>query len=176
MKEYHPHLSVCEMNNHVLCGRICFKQQHSTERPKHLCTEHQRTADLSQSTSHGRVNTPERTSFSFFNCHSTVNTIASLHQYEHHSFFLSASGGAGGVRTVITRQHELILRVAYPHADVELRGMLSEQLVALLDSLLSGYVAQLTSLRRAGQQERYVTLENEYTQKRSELLAPLREF
>uniref|UniRef100_A0A8C1D1K6 Nucleoporin 133 n=1 Tax=Cyprinus carpio carpio TaxID=630221 RepID=A0A8C1D1K6_CYPCA len=105
----------------------------------------------------------------------TVNTIASLHQYEHHSFFLSASGGAGGVRTVITRQHELILRVAYPHADVELRGMLSEQLVALLDSLLSGYVAQLTSLRRAGQQERYVTLENEYTQKRSELLAPLLE-
>uniref|UniRef100_A0A8C1NCG3 Nuclear pore complex protein Nup133 n=1 Tax=Cyprinus carpio TaxID=7962 RepID=A0A8C1NCG3_CYPCA len=87
----------------------------------------------------------------------------------------TASGGAGGVRTVITRQHELILRVAYPHADVELRGMLSEQLVALLDSLLSGYVAQLTSLRRAGQQERYVTLENEYTQKRSELLAPLLE-
>ncbi|XP_042619259.1 nuclear pore complex protein Nup133 [Cyprinus carpio] len=87
----------------------------------------------------------------------------------------TASGGAGGVRTVITRQHELILRAAYPHADVELRGMLSEQLVALLDSLLSGYVAQLTSLRRAGQQERYVTLENEYTQKRSELLAPLLE-
>uniref|UniRef100_A0A8C1XI32 Nuclear pore complex protein Nup133 n=1 Tax=Cyprinus carpio TaxID=7962 RepID=A0A8C1XI32_CYPCA len=87
----------------------------------------------------------------------------------------TASGGAGGVRTVITRQHELILHAAYPHADVELRAVLSEQLVALLDSLLSGYVAQLTSLRRAGQQERYVTLENEYTQKRSELLAPLLE-
>ncbi|KAK2909323.1 hypothetical protein Q8A67_005160 [Cirrhinus molitorella] len=87
----------------------------------------------------------------------------------------TASGGVGGVRTVITRQHELILRAAYPHADVELRGLLSEQLVALLDSLLSGYVAQLTSLRRAGQQERYITLENEYTQKRSELLTPLLE-
>uniref|UniRef100_A0A671Q980 Nuclear pore complex protein Nup133 n=1 Tax=Sinocyclocheilus anshuiensis TaxID=1608454 RepID=A0A671Q980_9TELE len=87
----------------------------------------------------------------------------------------TASGGAGGVRTVITRQHELILRVAYPHADAELRGVLSEQLVALLDSLLSGYVSQLTSLRRTGQQERYVMLENEYTQKRSELLAPLLE-
>ncbi|XP_043093975.1 nuclear pore complex protein Nup133 isoform X2 [Puntigrus tetrazona] len=87
----------------------------------------------------------------------------------------TASGGAGGVRTVITRQHELILRAAYPHADVELRGALSEQLVALLDSLLSGYVAQLTSLRRAGPQERFVTLESEYTQKRSELLAPLLE-
>uniref|UniRef100_A0A8C1IDK1 Nucleoporin 133 n=1 Tax=Cyprinus carpio TaxID=7962 RepID=A0A8C1IDK1_CYPCA len=87
----------------------------------------------------------------------------------------TASGGAGGVRTVIMRQHELILHAAYPHADVEVRAVLSEQLVALLDSLLSGYVAQLTSLRRAGQQERYVTLENEYTQKRSELLAPLLE-
>uniref|UniRef100_A0A673K100 Nuclear pore complex protein Nup133-like n=1 Tax=Sinocyclocheilus rhinocerous TaxID=307959 RepID=A0A673K100_9TELE len=87
----------------------------------------------------------------------------------------TASGGAGGVRTVITRQHELILRAVYPHADVELRGVLSEQLVALLDSLLSGYVAQLTSLRRTGQQERYVMLENEYTQKRSELLALLLE-
>uniref|UniRef100_A0A8C1D064 Nuclear pore complex protein Nup133 n=1 Tax=Cyprinus carpio carpio TaxID=630221 RepID=A0A8C1D064_CYPCA len=82
---------------------------------------------------------------------------------------------AGGVRTVIMRQHELILHAAYPHADVEVRAVLSEQLVALLDSLLSGYVAQLTSLRRAGHQERYVTLENEYTQKRSELLAPLLE-
>ncbi|XP_016396129.1 nuclear pore complex protein Nup133-like [Sinocyclocheilus rhinocerous] len=87
----------------------------------------------------------------------------------------TASGGAGGVRTVITRQHGLILHAAYPHADVELRAALSEQLVALLDSLLSGYVAQLTSLRRAGQQERYVMLENEYMQKRSELLAPLLE-
>ncbi len=102
-------------------------------------------------------------------CIPTINTRAALH----HSFFLSASGGAGGVRTVITRQHELILRAVYPHADVELRAVLSEQLVTLLDSLLSGYVAQLTSLRRAGQQDRYVTLENEYTQKRSELLAPL---
>ncbi len=105
-------------------------------------------------------------------CIPTINTRAALH----HSFFLSASGGAGGVRTVITRQHELILRAVYPHADVELRAVLSEQLVTLLDSLLSGYVAQLTSLRRAGQQDRYVTLENEYTQKRSELLTPLCEF
>ncbi|KAK7161188.1 hypothetical protein R3I94_004004 [Phoxinus phoxinus] len=87
----------------------------------------------------------------------------------------TASGGVGGVRSVITRQHELILHAAYPHADAELRAVLSEQLVALLDSLLSGYVAQLTSLRRSGQQERYDTLENEYTQKRSELLAPLLE-
>ncbi|ROL52045.1 Nuclear pore complex protein Nup133 [Anabarilius grahami] len=87
----------------------------------------------------------------------------------------TASGGVGGVRTAITRQHEMILHAAYPHADAELRAVLSEQLVALLDSLLSGYVAQLTSLRRSGQQDRYDTLENEYTQKRSELLAPLLE-
>ncbi len=106
-------------------------------------------------------------------CIPSINTRAVLHQFKHHSFFLSASGGAGGVRTVITRQHELILRAVYPHADVELRAVLTEQLVTLLDSLLSGYVAQLTSLHRSTQQERYVTLENEYTQKRSELLAPL---
>ncbi|XP_060755074.1 nuclear pore complex protein Nup133 [Neoarius graeffei] len=87
----------------------------------------------------------------------------------------TASGGVGGVRTVIARQHDVILHSVYPHADSGLRNALSEQLVALLDSLLSGYVAQLTSLRRPGQQERYDALEMEYTQRRSELLTPLLE-
>lgn len=83
----------------------------------------------------------------------------------------TASGGVGGVRPVISRQHELILRSVYPHADSELRSALCEQLVALLDIYLSGYVAQLTSLQQ--QQERYNSLEMEYSQRRSELLAPL---
>ncbi|XP_045073846.1 nuclear pore complex protein Nup133-like [Coregonus clupeaformis] len=89
----------------------------------------------------------------------------------------TASSGLGGVRTVIARQHEVILRDVYPHADSELRNGLNEQLAALLDVLLGGYVAQLTSLRpgRPGQQDRYNTLEMEYTQRRSELLAPLLE-
>lgn len=82
----------------------------------------------------------------------------------------------GGVRTVISRQHDVILRSVYPHADSGLRNALSEQLVALLDSLLGGYVAQLNSLRRPGRQDRYDALEMEYTQRRSELLSPLREF
>ncbi|KAK3530270.1 hypothetical protein QTP86_022422 [Hemibagrus guttatus] len=82
---------------------------------------------------------------------------------------------SGGVRTVIGRQHDMILRSVYPHADSGLRNALSEQLVALLDSLLGSYVAQLTSLRRPGQQERYNALEMEYTQRRSELLTPLLE-
>lgn len=60
----------------------------------------------------------------------------------------------------------------YPHADSELRSALCEQLVALLDVYLSGYVAQLSSLQQ--QQERYSSLEMEYSQRRSELLAPLR--
>lgn len=68
----------------------------------------------------------------------------------------------------------------YPHADSELRGALCEQLVALLDIYLSGYVAQLTSLQQqrppGAQQERYNTLEMEYSQRRSELLAPLRKW
>uniref|UniRef100_H3CLD1 Nuclear pore complex protein Nup133 n=1 Tax=Tetraodon nigroviridis TaxID=99883 RepID=H3CLD1_TETNG len=83
----------------------------------------------------------------------------------------TASGGVGGVRTVIFRQHEIILRSVYPHADSELRSALCEQLAALLDIYLSGYVAQLTSLQQ--QQERYSSLEMEYSQRRSELLAPL---
>ncbi|KAM9362740.1 nuclear pore complex protein Nup133 [Symphorus nematophorus] len=89
----------------------------------------------------------------------------------------TASGGVGGVRTVIARQHEIILRSVYPHADSELRSVLCEQLVALLDNYLSGYVAQLTSLQQqrppGAQQERYNSLEMEYSQRRSELLAPL---
>ncbi|XP_027139379.1 nuclear pore complex protein Nup133 [Larimichthys crocea] len=89
----------------------------------------------------------------------------------------TASGGVSGVRTVISRQHEIILRSVYPHADSELRSALCEQLVALLDIYLSGYVAQLTSLQQqrppGSQQERYNSLEMEYSQRRSELLAPL---
>uniref|UniRef100_A0A3Q3QI17 Nuclear pore complex protein Nup133 n=1 Tax=Monopterus albus TaxID=43700 RepID=A0A3Q3QI17_MONAL len=91
----------------------------------------------------------------------------------------TASGGVGGVRTVICRQHEIILRSVYPHADSELRSILCEQLVALLDIYLRSYVAQLTSVQRqsppGAQQERYNSLEMEYSQRRSELLAPLLE-
>ncbi|XP_032372217.1 nuclear pore complex protein Nup133 [Etheostoma spectabile] len=91
----------------------------------------------------------------------------------------TASGGVGGVRSVLSRQHEVILRSVYPHADSELRSALCEQLVALLDIYLGGYVAQLTSLQQqrppGAQQERYNSLEMEYSQRRSELLAPLLE-
>nr|XP_057931322.1 nuclear pore complex protein Nup133 isoform X2 [Doryrhamphus excisus] len=91
----------------------------------------------------------------------------------------TALGGVGGVRTFISRQHELILRSMYPHADSELRSVLCEQLVALLDFYLGGYVAQLNSLQQqaptGAQQERYNSLELEYSQRRSELLAPLLE-
>ncbi|MEQ2167740.1 hypothetical protein GOODEAATRI_007138 [Goodea atripinnis] len=90
-----------------------------------------------------------------------------------------SSGGVGGVRTVISHQHEIILHSVYPHADSELRSTLCEQLVALLDIYLGGYVAQLSSLQKHGplgtQQERYDSLEMEYSQRRSELLSPLLE-
>lgn len=83
---------------------------------------------------------------------------------------------SSGLRTVLSRQHEVLLQLVYPHADSELRSALCEQLVALLDIYLGGYVAQLTSLRRpTAQQDRYNTLEMEYTQRRTELLAPLLE-
>uniref|UniRef100_A0A8D3C3L5 Nuclear pore complex protein Nup133 n=1 Tax=Scophthalmus maximus TaxID=52904 RepID=A0A8D3C3L5_SCOMX len=92
----------------------------------------------------------------------------------------TASGGVGGVRTVISRQHEIILRSVYPQADSALRGALCEQLVALLDIYLGGCVAQLTSLQQqqrppGAQQERYNSLEMEYGHRRSELLQPLLE-
>ncbi|KAM4594856.1 nuclear pore complex protein Nup133 [Fundulus diaphanus] len=91
----------------------------------------------------------------------------------------TASGGVGGVRTIISHQHEIILHSVYPHADSELRSVLCEQLVALLDIYLGGFVAQLSSLQKQGplgtQQERYDTLEMEYSQRRSELLSPLLE-
>lgn len=53
--------------------------------------------------------------------------------------------------------------------------MVAEQLVALLDCFLDGYVAQLKSVDRLADQERYSSVEMEYVQKRSELLSPLRE-
>ncbi|XP_038160788.1 nuclear pore complex protein Nup133 isoform X2 [Cyprinodon tularosa] len=88
----------------------------------------------------------------------------------------TASGGVGGVRTVISHQHDIILRSVYPHADSKLRSNVCEQLVALLDIYLGGYVAQLSSLQKQGtQQERYDNLEMEYSQRRSELLSPLLE-
>ncbi|XP_024658614.2 nuclear pore complex protein Nup133 [Maylandia zebra] len=88
----------------------------------------------------------------------------------------TASGGVGGIRTVLSRQHEIILRTVYPHADSELRNALCEQLVALLDIYLGSFVAQLNSLQQQRtQQERYNSLEMEYSQRRSELLAPLLE-
>ncbi|XP_008315430.1 nuclear pore complex protein Nup133 [Cynoglossus semilaevis] len=83
------------------------------------------------------------------------------------------------VRSVISRQHDIILHSVYPHADSSLRGVLCEQLVALLDIYLGGYVAQLTSLQQQrpplAQQDRYSSLEMEYIQRRSELLHPLME-
>ncbi|KAM7394738.1 hypothetical protein PAMP_021524 [Pampus punctatissimus] len=101
----------------------------------------------------------------------TVNNIIKVNA--------ATSGGVSGIRTVIARQHDLILRSVYPHADSELRSALCEQLVALLDIYLGGYVAQLTSLQQqrppGAQQERYNSLEMEYSQRRSELLTPLLE-
>lgn len=81
---------------------------------------------------------------------------------------------SASVRSVLSRQHELLLRSVYPQADSELRSAICEQLVALLDIYLGGYVSQLNSLQQqkppGAQQERYNSLEMEYTQRRSEML------
>lgn len=73
------------------------------------------------------------------------------------------------------RQHRIILQVVYPQADSNLRSIVTEQLVALIDCFLDSYVSQLKSLEKCTDQERYSSLEVEYLQKRSELLSPLRE-
>ncbi|RMC12718.1 hypothetical protein DUI87_10243 [Hirundo rustica rustica] len=80
---------------------------------------------------------------------------------------------SSGLRAAISRQHGIILKVVYPQVDSNLRSVLAEQLVALLDCLLDGYVAQLKSVDRLADQERYSSVEMEYVQKRSELLSPL---
>ncbi|XP_068795142.1 nuclear pore complex protein Nup133 isoform X1 [Struthio camelus] len=85
----------------------------------------------------------------------------------------TASSGPAGVRTAIIRQHGIILKVVYPQVDSNLRSIVAEQLVALLDCFLDGYVSQLKSVDRPADQERYSNLEMEYVQKRSELLSPL---
>ncbi|KAK2086092.1 hypothetical protein P7K49_035517 [Saguinus oedipus] len=85
----------------------------------------------------------------------------------------TATSGPGGIRTVIMRQHEIVLRVVYPQADSNLRNTVTEQLVALIDCFLDGYVSQLKSVDKSSNQERYDSLEMEYLQKRSDLLSPL---
>ena len=59
--------------------------------------------------------------------------------------------------------------MVYPQADSNLRNVLTEQLVALIDGFLDGYVSQLKSVDKSSDQERYSSLEMEYLQKRSEL-------
>ncbi|XP_005993406.1 nuclear pore complex protein Nup133 [Latimeria chalumnae] len=85
----------------------------------------------------------------------------------------TASSGPAGVRPVIVRQHGIVLKNIFPQADTVLRSTVMEQLVALLDILLGGYVSQLNSIDRPSDLERYNNLEMEYSQKRSELLSPL---
>ncbi|XP_069708377.1 nuclear pore complex protein Nup133 [Phaenicophaeus curvirostris] len=80
---------------------------------------------------------------------------------------------SSGLRAAIVRQHVIILKRVYPQVDSNLRSIVAEQLVAMLDCFLDGYVAQLKSLDHPADQERYSNLEVEYVQKRSELLSPL---
>lgn len=86
----------------------------------------------------------------------------------------TATSGPAGIRTAIARQHGIVLKMVYPQADSKLRSTLTEQLVALIDCFLDGYVSQLKSLDKSSDQERYNNLEMEYLQKRSDLLSPLR--
>ncbi|KAJ8787319.1 hypothetical protein J1605_005724 [Eschrichtius robustus] len=85
----------------------------------------------------------------------------------------TATSGPAGIRTAIVRQHGIVLKMVYPQADSNLRNILTEQLVALIDCFLDGYVSQLKSVDRSSDQERYNNLEMEYLQKRSDLLCPL---
>ncbi|XP_069787758.1 nuclear pore complex protein Nup133 isoform X3 [Narcine bancroftii] len=85
----------------------------------------------------------------------------------------TASSGPSGVRSVIVRQTDIVLNKVYPQVDSTMRNTLLEQLVALLDFYLDGYVCQLKSVDRPTQQERYNKLDMEYTQKRSHLLSQL---
>ncbi|XP_005146035.1 nuclear pore complex protein Nup133 [Melopsittacus undulatus] len=80
---------------------------------------------------------------------------------------------SSGLRAAVIRQHGIILQMVYPQVDSNLRSIVAEQLVALLDCFLDGYASQLKSVDRPADQERYSNLEMEYKQKRTELLCPL---
>ncbi|XP_065536370.1 nuclear pore complex protein Nup133 isoform X2 [Lathamus discolor] len=80
---------------------------------------------------------------------------------------------SSGLRATVIRQHGIILQMVYPQVDSNLRSIVAEQLVALLDCVLDGYASQLKSVDRPADQERYSNLEMEYKQKRTELLSPL---
>ncbi|KAM4681232.1 nuclear pore complex protein Nup133 isoform 2-T2 [Amazona ochrocephala] len=80
---------------------------------------------------------------------------------------------SSGLRAAVIRQHGIILQMVYPQVDSNLRSIVAEQLVALLDCFLDGYASQLKSVDRPADQERYSNLEMEYKQKRTELLSPL---
>lgn len=83
---------------------------------------------------------------------------------------------SSGLRAAIIHQHGVILKMVYPQVDSNLRSVVAEQLLALLDCFLDGYVSQLKSVDRPADQERYSNVEMEYVQKRSELLSPLRKY
>lgn len=91
-------------------------------------------------------------------------------------FAVSFSQASSGVRAAIIRQHGIILKMVYPQVDSNLRSIVAEQLVALLDCFLDGYVSQLKSVDCPADQERYSNVEMEYVQKRAELLSPLRKY
>ncbi|XP_057263012.1 nuclear pore complex protein Nup133 isoform X2 [Pezoporus wallicus] len=80
---------------------------------------------------------------------------------------------SSGLRAAVIRQHGIILQMVYPQVDSNLRSIVAEQLVALLDCFLDGYASQLKSVDRPADQERYSNLEMEYKQRRTELLSPL---
>ncbi|XP_030355451.1 nuclear pore complex protein Nup133 isoform X2 [Strigops habroptila] len=80
---------------------------------------------------------------------------------------------SSGLRAAIIRQHGIILQMVYPQVDSNLRSIVAEQLVALLDCFLDGYASQLKSVDRPADQERYSNVEMEFKQKRTELLSPL---
>ncbi|XP_018416810.1 PREDICTED: nuclear pore complex protein Nup133 [Nanorana parkeri] len=99
---------------------------------------------------------------------------ASLYKSEHMKTepeYISWTASVG-IRTVIVRQHSIILKKVYPQADSILRSELTEQLASLLNYFLDDYVTQLKSVDQPSDQERYSALETEYVQKRSELLTP----
>lgn len=48
----------------------------------------------------------------------------------------TATSGPAGIRTAIVCQHRSVLKVVYPQADSNLRNVLTEQLVALIDGFL----------------------------------------
>ncbi|KAL3875007.1 hypothetical protein ACJMK2_037949 [Sinanodonta woodiana] len=90
----------------------------------------------------------------------------------------TSTGGKTGLRTILREQYSVTLEMGTPRCgtkEVDMQGILFQQLLFLVDVLLDGYTHQLLSLRQ-GNQDRYDQLREEFEQEKHHLILPFLEY